>query len=61
MLRLMRISDDNGKNFGYINVEVSPSEVRRLADVFARLAARENPPPKLQITLGADEVDDASR
>ena len=60
MLRLVKLSDDNGKIFRYINLEASPEEVRRLADVFARLAARENPPLKLEITLGADEVDDAS-
>ncbi len=60
MMSLVKITDDNGTTFRYINIEATPDEARKIADALTRLVERAGLPPTVQITLGADDVDDAS-
>jgi hypothetical protein len=60
MLSPVRITDDTGKTFRYVNIEATPEEARKIADAISRLVERAGLPPTVQITLGADDVDDGS-
>jgi hypothetical protein len=57
MLPFVRITDDTGKTFRYVNIEATPEEARKIAGAISRLVERAGLPPTVQITLGADDVD----
>jgi hypothetical protein len=54
----MKISDDSGQTLATVDIEVTPDDVRRLADAFSRLAERDNLTPGFRVSLAAHPADD---